>query len=252
MGLKSLAEPFGTKIEPIDSLAERLNQQVENIAIDLLSQFRSANDEQIVLLKPPQRVIGKLNNPQTLTTAIEQIERNAKPQAFLTDSNLKQYLPQTSTEHQWKLNERIFDRLKSVTIESLAESSPAQLQELFNGKTIVIGERDTLINKPITAVNSSSLKDNPTALDSNLYLLRIQSHPEQFIWIFGWCNLSILLAWQMGRRSFVPGFIAVVGTQVIVGGVLLMMGNRVPIVMTSIAIISAEIIIFKIVSTNKS
>ncbi len=220
--------------------------RVENIAIDLLSQFQPSNDENIVLLKPPQRVIEKLNNPQTLTAAIDRIDRHAKPQAYLIESNLQQYLPQTSTEQQWKLNERIFARLKSVTIDSLAQSSPGQLEELFNGKTIVIGDRDTLINKPLTAVNSSALKEDCAVIDSNLNLLKIQSQTERFIWTFVWCNLSILAVWQLGIRVFAHTFIAVIGSQIILGGVMLMMGNSVPIVMTSIVIISAGTIIVKL------
>jgi hypothetical protein len=239
LGLSLVLSGLSLGLKSVESI-----DRLENVAIDLLSQFYLPSDENIILLKPPLRVLGKLNNPQILTAAIERIDRHAKPQAFLTDSNLNQYLQSNSTEYQWKLNERIFNRLKSVTTESLSESSPAQLKELFNSKTIVIGERDTLINKHLTAINSSSLKANHTAIDSNLNLLKIPSQPEQFLWIFGWCHLSILAVWQMGMRSFVPTFIAVIGSHIIVGGVLLMMGHGVPIVMTSIAII-AEIIIFK-------
>ncbi|MFM2303903.1 MAG: hypothetical protein RLZZ135_1313 [Cyanobacteriota bacterium] len=238
MGLKS--------IEPIDSLSERLNQRVENLAIDLLSQFQPSDDENIILLKPPLTVLGALNNPQTLTTAIKKIDLNANPQAILTDSNLNQYLSTTSPEHQWKLRNRIFDRLKSITTESVAESSSPHIKDIFNGKIIIIGERNTLINKPLAAVGLTSLKESHPALYSNLNLLKIQSKHEEFIWIFGWCNLAILLVWQMRARLLVTT-IAVVGSQIILGGVLLMMGNGAPIMITSIAIISAGIIIFKIV-----
>ncbi len=75
--------------------------------------------------------------------------------------------------------------------------------------------------------------------------MRIRSQPEEFVWIFGWCNLSILAVWQTKAKLFLPTSIAVVGSQIILGGVLLMTGNGVPIVITSIAVISAEIIIFK-------
>jgi hypothetical protein len=239
MGLKSLAEPFGTKIEPIE--------RVENLVIDLLSQFQPSDDENLILLKPPLRVLGALNNPQTLTTAIEKIDLNANPQVVLTDSNLKQYLSQSSTKSQWKLNNRIFDRLKSITTESVAELSSAQLKDLFNGKIIIIGERNTLINKPLAAVGLTSLKEIPPTLNLNLNLLKIQSKHEEFIWIFGWCNLAILVVWQIRTRLFMTT-IAVVGSQIILGGVLLMMGNGVPIVITSIAIISAGTIVFKVKS----
>jgi hypothetical protein len=238
MGLKSLAEPFGTKIELID--------QVENLAIDLLSQFQPSNDENLILLKSPLRVLGELNNPQILTTALKKINQNAKPQVFVTNSNLNQYLSTTSPERQWKLNNRIFDRLKSITTESVAELSSAQLKDIFNGKIIVIGERDTLINKPLTAIGVASLKENRTALNSSLNLLKIQSKSEEFIWIFVWCNLSVFAVWQMGSRLFVTTTVAVVGSQIILGGVLLMMGNSVPIAITSIAIISAGTIVFKV------
>jgi hypothetical protein len=250
MGLKSLAEPFlgtrrfanGTKIETIE--------RVEHLAIDLLSQFQPSEDEKFILLKPPLRVLGELNNPQTLTAAIEQIDRNAKPQAFITDSNLTQYLPNTSPERQWRLNNRIFDRLKSITTESVLELSPAQFKDIFNDKIIIVGERDPLINKPLTVVGVASLKENRIELNSSLNLLKIPSKSEEFIWIFVWCNLSILAVWQIGTRLFVPTTIAVVSSQIILCGVLLMMGNGVPIAITSIAIISAGIIVFKIESST--
>jgi hypothetical protein len=63
IGLKLLAEPFGTQIEPIDSLSQRLHQRVENLAIDLLSQFQPSDNQNIILLKSPLRVLGALNNP---------------------------------------------------------------------------------------------------------------------------------------------------------------------------------------------
>jgi hypothetical protein len=50
----------------------------------------------------------------------------------------------------------------------------------------------------------------------------------------------------MGPRLFIPTTIAIVGSQIISGGGLLMMGNGVPIVITSIAIISAGTIVFKV------
>ena len=227
-----------------------LSQRVEDIAIDLLSQLQPLDTEHIILLKPPLRVLGKLNNPQTLTTAIEQIDRHTNPQAFLIDLNLKRYLPQTSTEHYWRLNHHIFDRLKSVTTESLSELAPAQLNELFDRKIIIIGERDTLIDWPLTTVNLAFPPDNHPALHSNLDLLKIPPKSEEFIWIFIWCNFSIVAIWQIRTRLFIPTTIAIVGSQIIVGGVMLMMGNCVPIIITSIAIISTRITIFKIVKIS--
>ena len=226
MGLKS--------IEPID--------RVENLAIDLSWQFKPSDDSNIVLLEPPLRVLGKLNNPQILTAAIKKIERDAKPQAFITDSNLSQYLSNNSLEPQWRLNNRIFDRLNSITTASIVALSSAQIEDIFNDKIIIIiernSERNSLINTPLTA-NRIDLSPNPN-------LLKTQSKLEEFIWIFAWCNLSILAVWKIGLRLFVPTTIAVVSSQIISGGLLLMMGNGVPIVITSIAIITAGIIIFKI------
>jgi hypothetical protein len=221
IGLKSL--------EPIN--------RIENLAIDLLSQFQPSNDRDFILLKSPLRVIGVLNNPQLLTAALEKIDRDAKPQAFVTDSSLAQYLPTTSSEHQWQLNNRVLDRLTSIEIDSVAKLSSAQLKDTFNGKIIMIGERDTLINQSLTA--------NRIDLNSSLNLLKISSKAEEFIWIFGWCNLSIFAVGQMGRL-FIPTTGTVVGSQIILGGVLLMMGNVVPITMTSIAIISTGTIVFKV------
>ena len=235
IGLKLLAEPFGTKIEPIN--------RVENLAIDLLSQFQPPNDRDFILLKPPLRVIRVLNNPQILTAALERIDRSAKPQAFVTDSSLAQYLPTTSSVHQWQLNNRVLDRLTSIEIDSVAKLSSTQLKDTFNGKIIVIGERVTLINQSLTA--------NRNDLNSSLNFLKVSSKAEEFIWIFGWCNLSIFAVWQMGR-SFIPTTGAVVGSQIILGGVLLMMGNAVPIAMTSIAIISTGTIVFKVIATAKA
>jgi hypothetical protein len=230
IGLKS--------IEPINSLSERLSQRLDNVEIDLLSQFQPSDDPNIILLTIPLRVLGELNNPQTLIAAIEKIARNAKPQAFITDSSLARYLPTASPERQWKLNNRIYSRLNSITIESISGLSPTQIKDIFNGKTIVILERNSLVNKPLIA--------NQIDLNSNLNLLKIQSKPEEFIWIFMWCNLSIFAVWQIGTRLFVPTTIAIVGSQIILGGGLMMMGNGVPIIITSIAIISAGIIIFTI------
>ncbi len=222
------------------------SRRVENVAIDLLSQSQPSDTENIILLKPPLRVLGKLNNPQTLTTAIEQIDLNAKPQAFLTDRNLKQYLPQTSTEQQWRLNERVFDRLKSVTTESLSELAPAQLNELFDRKIIIIGERDTLIDWPLTIVNLAFSQDSRPALHSSLNLIKIPTKSEEFMWIFIWCNFSILAIWQIRTRLFIPTIIGIVSSQIILGGVLLTIGNGVPIIITSIAIIGASTIGFRL------
>lgn len=222
MGLKS--------VEPID--------RIENIAIDLLSQFQLSEAENVIIIKPLLTVSGQLNNPQTLIAGIKTIKQYAKPQAFITDNNLARYLPSNLPERQWRLNNRIFDRLRSISIENVSELSPAQVKDIFNDKIIIMGERDLLINKPLTA--------NRIDLNSSLNLLKIPSKSEEFIWIFVWCNLSRLVVWQIGTRLFVPITISVVSSQIILGGVLLMMGNGVPIAITSIAIISAGTIIFKL------
>lgn len=235
VGLKSLPEPFGTKIE-----------QIENIPIDLLSQFQPSEDENTILLKPPLTILGELNNPQIVIDALKRIEQNAKPRSFLSDSSLARYLPTTSSERQWKLNNRILDRLTPITIESILKLSPARLKDIFNDKIVIVGEHNSLINKPLIAVGVASLKENRIDLNSSLYLLKIPSKPEEFIWIFVWCNLSILAIWQIGTRLFIPTTLAVVGGQIILGGVMLMMGNGVPIIITSIAIISAGIVILKV------
>lgn len=227
VGLKSLAEPFGTKIE-----------QIENIPIDLLSQFQPSEDENIILLKPPQIVFGELNNPQILTSAIEKINTYAKPQVFILDSNLAKKLPNNLLKPQWRLNHQIFDRLTPTTIESVSKLSPADIERKFNDKIVAIVERDSLINK-YSSVNKTTLKPS-------LNLIRIQSTAEEFIWVFMWCNISVFAVWQMGTRFFVPITIAATGSQIILGGILLMMGNGIPIIITSIAIIGVRIIIFKI------
>jgi predicted kinase len=65
--------------------------------------------------------------------------------------------------------DRVFDRLRSITTESVSELSSAQFKDIFNGKIILIGECDTLINKPLTAVGIVSLKEHRIDLNSNLH-----------------------------------------------------------------------------------
>jgi hypothetical protein len=228
VGVRSLAEPFGTKIEPVARL--------ENIPIDLLSRFQPLHSEQTIFLKPPLRVLGKLNNPQTLTAALNKITRSAKPQAFLTDTSLARYLPTTPPDRQWRLNERLFERSTSMTIESISELSPSQIAEIFNDKIIVIIERNSSSYRPLIA---STLD-----LKSNVNLLKIQSKFEEFIWIFVWSNLSIFAVLQMGARWFFPTTIAVVGSQIIIGGIMLAIGIGVPTIVTSIVIIIVDLFMY--------
>ncbi len=206
--------------------------RLENIAIDLLSQLQPPQDRQLVSIEyKPIRVLGKLNDPTLLTTTIDKIDRYTKPQAYIADSHLAKYLSPNSSAHQWKLHQQIVPRLQSIKIESIAELSPTQIEVLFNGKIVIVGEIENLIDRALTA--------NRPDLNSDLNLLKIPSHLEEFIWIFSWCNLSIWAVWQLGARKFVPTIFVVVSSQIICGGVLLMMGNGIPIILTSIGSICA-------------
>jgi hypothetical protein len=233
MGLKS--------IEPIE--------QLEHILIDRLSQLQLTDNSNLILIEyEPTVVFGEIRNPSILTDTLEKIERNTKPQAFLTDITLGKYLPTNIVDRQWKLNIGVFDRLNSIRIEEIEGLSSEQLKDRFNDKRIIIGTKETLVNQLLTADRNE--------ISSDLNLFKIWSKSEEFIWIFIWCSISVGAIWQVGcftktTKLFIPATITIVGTQIIIGGVLLVMGNCVPIVITTIAIIGASSIVFKLPPLRK-
>jgi hypothetical protein len=233
LGLSLILTGAGMGLKSVESIGK-----LEYLPIDLLSQVRSSDREDIILLKPPQRVLGKLRNPPILTAALEKIKQNAKPQAFLTDRSLVEYLPTISSTQQWQLNHRIFDRSRSISTETISEFSRSAIAEEFNGKIVIIIESNSSTYRPLIA--------DRVGVNSSLNLLKIQSKHEELIWISIWSILSIFAVWQIGRRSIAGTILAVVGSQIIVGGILLMMGNGVPTVVTSIVIISAGTIAHKL------
>lgn len=126
-----------------------------------------------------------------------------------------------------------------MQIESVSKLSPQQVKDIFNDRIIVIIERDPSIDKSLVA-NRIDLNLNPN-------LLKTRSQPEELIWIFGWCNLSILAVWKIGKKVFTFITIAIFSSQVMLGGIMIIMGNSTPIAMTSIAIISAGMIGLKLI-----
>jgi hypothetical protein len=249
MGLKSLAEPLcagrcfenGTRIAPIE--------QLENIIIDRASQLQLPHNSNFILIKyEPTIVFGELRDPSILANTLEKIEQNTKPQAVLTDLKLGKYLPTNKIvggelspreNRQWKLNPNVFDGLNSIRIEEIDGLSSKQLKDKFNEKRIIIGSKATLANQLLTADSND--------INSDLNLLKICPKSAEFIWIMIWCNISMAAVWQVRssntlpnhQKLFVPTTIAIVGAQIIGGGVVLILGNCVPITVTTIAIIAA-------------
>jgi hypothetical protein len=235
MGLRSLAEPFGTKIDPIVS--------IENLAINGLSQLQPPQYSNLILLEyQPTLVMGELKNPQILTEPLAKIYQNTKPHAVIINSKLAKYSFINVANRQWKLTSQVSQRLKSIKIEDVDRLSLAQLAATFNGKLIIIDGA--------TRANSQILNADRNELTSDLHLLKIWSQLEEFVWIFSWCNISTLAVWQMRKRLFIPILIIGFGTQIILGGVLLMLGNGVPVLITSISMISTGIITSKLKPTR--
>jgi hypothetical protein len=239
LGLSLILTGASMGLKSVESIGK-----LEHLPIDLLSQVRSSQSEDIILLKTPQTVLGKIRNSEILTAALKNIEQSAKPQAFLIDRSLAEYLPTSSSAWQCQLNHRIFDRSSFILAEDISKFSRSEIEENFNGKTVVImGEKSSIYR---------TLNADRVGVKSSLNLLRIQSKSEEFIWISIWSILSVFAIWQIDRRLFILTIVAVAGSQIILGGILLMMGNGVPMIITSIVIISAATIAHKIDSDDRS
>jgi hypothetical protein len=222
MGLKSIA--------PI--------QQVDNTIVDRLSQIQPTRNQNLILIEyDPTIVWGELRDPSILTDTIAKISQNAQPQAFITNSKLSKYLS-TNTDRQWKLNTQALDRLESIQIEAIDRLTSAEIERKFNGKIIAIGKIKTLTTEPLTADRND--------LNSDLNFLKLWSKTEDLIWVFMWCNISTLAIWQIRSNLFLPATISIISSQIILGGILVMIGNVVPTMSTTIAIISIATITFKI------
>jgi hypothetical protein len=140
---------------------------------------------------------------------------------------------------QMRLNPDFSSRIRSINLSEIRQLSPAQIKEIFDRKLVVIG----IHNRDALALDRLLLT---TAPNHALPILQPLSLPTDFLWILLWSTATTVVVWRMGTRSFISTTIVMIGSCIVVGGLLWTSGYGVPILVTVLSIGGAGVAIFGI------
>jgi hypothetical protein len=181
-----------------------------------------------------------LSNNQPFNYSLHQ--RNCQNSSLASDLFIKyreyqRLSPKVLWPDKLRLNSAFSSRIKSINISKISELSPAQIKEIFDRKLVVISidRRDAL------ALDQLLLA---TAPSNSLPILQPVSPPTGFFWILLWSTTTTVLLWRVGARSFMPITIVIIGSCIVVGGLLWACGYSVPMLVTVLAIGSAGVTVF--------
>jgi hypothetical protein len=135
------------------------------------------------------------------------------------------------------------DRLNSSQI---LELSPAELKKQFDGKLILIGIFDEKESATTPLARSAIEIDRLIRAHhprQPLPLYAPRSRGESFLWVFLWSLLAGLTKWRQRWQLWLP---IAIGCQILVAGLLLIYGQGLPILITTIAMMLVSTAIWAI------
>ncbi len=138
-----------------------------------------------------------------------------------------------------RLNNALGNRIRSIDISKIRQLSPAQIKEIFDRKLVVINtnRRDAL------ALDRLLLAITP---NNSLPIMQSSPLPTEFLWILLWSTTTTTVIWRIGARLFIPITMVMIGSCVVIGGLLWASGYSIPIFVTVLAIGAAGIAVFGI------
>jgi hypothetical protein len=137
-------------------------------------------------------------------------------------------------------------KIDRVNSSQVLELSPAELKKKFDGKLILIGifdERDavtTPLARSAIEIDRLIRAHHP---QSPLPLYTPRSRGESFLWVFLWSLLAGLTRWRQRWRLWLP---ISIGCQILITGLLLIYGQGLPILITTIAMMLVSTAIWPI------
>jgi hypothetical protein len=141
---------------------------------------------------------------------------------------------------------KILTKIDRVNSSQVLALSPAELKKKFDGKVILIGifDEQDAVTTPLarSAIEIDRLirAHHP---QSPLPLYAPRSRGESFLWVFLWSLLAGLTRWRQQWRLWLP---IAIGCQIFVAGLLLIYGQGLPILITTIAMMLVSTTIWAI------
>ncbi len=147
--------------------------------------------------------------------------------------------PKVLWPHELRLNPALSSQIGSIDLSKIRQLSPVQIKEIFDRKLVVIGKdrQDAL------ALDRLLLATTP-----NNSLPIMQSSPllTEFLWILLWSTTTAVVVSRIGAKSFVLTTIVMIGSFIVIGGLLWVNGYSVPLLVTILSIGSAGVAVFVI------
>jgi hypothetical protein len=230
----------------LDNNINRVSEYARPIAWGIGLAIDADNDSLNLDFPNIINCLSELTNRQSWNYSLRQINCQINGQ----NSSLASELFSKYREHQrlssnvslpdeLRLNPTFSSRIRSINISEISQLPPAQIKEIFDRKLVVIGihDRDAL------ALDRLLLS---TAPSHALPILQPLSLPTDFLWILLWSTATTVVVWRMGARSFIPMTIVMIGSYIVVGGLLWASGYGVPMLVTVLSIGGAGIAVFGI------
>jgi hypothetical protein len=149
----------------------------------------------------------------------------------------RQRLPATLPPGELRLNSNLGIRVKSINFSEVNNLSQSQIKKIFASKVVVIGIdiSDARAIDRLLLANSSH---------HALPLLWPMPLAAEFLWLFLWSTVTIMIIWRIDQRFFIPIVIVIMVSYILMGGMLLASGYSMPVFVTFLVIGSAGIAAF--------
>jgi hypothetical protein len=149
--------------------------------------------------------------------------------------------------HDFRLNNNLLTginhQIDRVNLSEILQGSKSEseIKQLFDGKVVIVGyfnPKDINDAKEINyvAIQAIAIDQIIRANDRQhpLPILIFRSIGEQFLWLFSWSILAGILMWN---RKWKLLFSIAIGSEITIAGILFMLGQGLPIIVTPISMI---------------
>jgi hypothetical protein len=140
-----------------------------------------------------------------------------------------------------RLNLKLLNQIEHIDLSKISTLPEPQLKQLFDRKIILVGYFDRVELNPVARaaiiIDRIIRANNP---QNRLPLFVVRPMSQQFIWVFLWSILAWAVMW---RKKWKILWAIAIASQISIAGMLLYLGQGWPIIITSISMVSIEIML---------
>ncbi len=177
-----------------------------------------------------------IDSPRTIDRQ-NYLKLNLCDRKFINSLIEKSDLPPPDSEV--RLNLKLLNKIEQIDLSKISTLTEPQLKQLFDRKFILVGYFDGIELNPVARsaiVLDRVLRANDRQNSIPLFITRPMS--QQFTWVFLWSIVAGIVMWRSKWK-----ILWAIASQILIASMLLCFGQGLPIVITSISMVSIGIIL---------